>query len=249
MISDALFQKYYGDRSRDGARIFYTWIRQHVGPQSVLLNLGAGPPTREKTRTLKGEVACVVGADIDPLVVENDELDEAVVISGGRLDLADARFDCVISDYVLEHVEDPKQFLSEVMRVMKPGASFFFRTPKIYHYVPLVSRATPHGFHRLIANRLRGLPEEAHEPWKTYYRMNSRRRLRALARDAGFARVELRTIENEPSYLMFHPIPFLIGVGYERVVNSTELLAGVRVNILGRFEKALAVQANRDNSD
>lgn len=29
----------------------------------------------------------------------------------------------------------------------------------------------------------------------------------------------------------------MIGVGYERLVNSTELLAGLPVNMLGRFEK------------
>jgi SAM-dependent methyltransferase len=233
-----LFLTYYGDQKRDGTLIFYDWIRQHVGPQTQLLNLGAGPPTRQKTRILKGEVECIVGADIDPVIFENDELDEAALIVDGRLPFPDNAFDCVISDYVLEHVDKPWVFLSEVNRVMKPGARFFFRTPNIYHYVPLVSMATPHRFHQLVANRLRGLSEETHEPWETYYRMNSRRRLRALARKTGFHAMELRTIESEPSYLMFHPIPFYLGMAYERLVNSTELLAGFRVNILGLFQKA-----------
>lgn len=237
MISDRLFHKFYGDQKRNGTRIFYSWIRQFIKPQTRLLNLGAGPPTEQEVRVFKGEVARVVGADIDPIVKENYELDEAVVIVDGRLPLPAGEFDCVISDFVLEHVADPHQFLSEVKRVLAPGGSFFFRTPNIYHYVTMISMLTPHRFHELAANRLRGLSDEAHEPWETYYRMNSQRRLRSLAREAGFRIAELRAIEAEPSYLMFHPIPFYIGVAYERFVNSADLFSGLRVNILGRFEK------------
>jgi hypothetical protein len=66
------------------AAAFYGWVRQFTIPQTVMLNLGAGPPApRDKIRVLRGEVARVVGADIDPQVTANPEVDEAQVITPG----------------------------------------------------------------------------------------------------------------------------------------------------------------------
>lgn len=45
-----------------------------------------------------------------------------------RLPLADASFDCVTCGYVLEHVPDPRAGLSEISRVMKPGAKMLLFT-------------------------------------------------------------------------------------------------------------------------
>jgi SAM-dependent methyltransferase len=202
-----------------------------------ILNLGAGPPTGNAVRTLRGEVSCVVGADPDPAVLHNCELDEARVIEGGRLPFPDDSFDLAYADYVLEHVEHPREFLAEARRVLKPGAALFFRTPNRCHYVALIARATPHSFHVLVANRARGLPPEAHDPWVTFYRLNGAGQIQRAARAAGFVSCELRLFEPEPSYLMFSAPAFLLGVAYERLVNATDLLSGLRANIFGKLVK------------
>lgn len=237
MVSEATLKRWYGDPKFNGTLTFYTWIRSHVSPASVVLNLGAGPPTNNPLRILKGEVAEVVGADIDPIVMDNPELTEAHVIKDGRLPLADSRFDIAYSDYVLEHVDDPAMFLAEVHRVLKPGGFFFFRTPNLFHYVTAVSALTPHRVHTAVANKARHLDDDTHEPWPTFYRMNRPARLRRQAVAAGFSASDLRMIECEPSYLVFHPVPFYVGVAYERVVNATSLLSGFRSNILGKLQK------------
>lgn len=237
MSVDSLRAYFYSHDNYNGTKIFYDWIRQITTPETRLLNLGAGPPTKSGLRTFRGEVLEVVGADIDRTVLKNSELDRGFVIENNSLPFPNDYFDVAFSDYVIEHVEFPEIFLSELHRVMKSGGQFFFRTPNKYHYVSFISAVTPHWFHSAIANRVRGLPAEAHEPWPTYYRLNSRRALKAAAQRAGFRSVELRMIEAEPSYLEFHSIPFLMGIGYERTVNSTRLLAGARANIFGRFVK------------
>jgi hypothetical protein len=45
-------------------------------------------------------------------------------------------------------------------------------------------------------------------------------------------------VEAEPSYLAFAAPAFLIGVGYERLVNSTETLAIFRSNMFAVATKA-----------
>lgn len=237
MLTDRLLRHYYGHPMYDGTNRFYDWVRRYTRRDTKLLNLGAGPATRSAVRSFKGEVAWVTGADIDPIIFDNPEIDEAVLIKDGRLPLPDASFDIVVSDYVLEHVERPAAFMGEVYRVLEPGGSFFFRTPNCMHYIALASAVTPHWFHEAISNRVRRIPADSHAPYPTFYRMNGRGRLRRLAQDAGFRAIELDMVETEPSYLMFNPVAFLMGTAYERMVNSAKLLEGLRANIFARIEK------------
>lgn len=232
-----LIRKYYPDDSRDGTEAFYKWLRTGIRNDYVVLNVGAGPTSSKKIRSLRGEVSRVVGADIDDIVLQNEDLDEAAVIKNELLPFVDKSFDVVWSDFVLEHVSNPEQFLLEIYRVMKPGASFFFRTPNKHHYVSLIARATPHWFHRRVANRARGLSSDAHKPYPTFFRMNSSKEIYHYARKAGFGHCELRLIECEPVYLVFHPLPFFLGVCYERMVNRFDSLSRFRANIIGRLSK------------
>lgn len=234
MISERMLRYWYPNEQKNGTFIFYNWIRQHTNSQQRVLNLGAGPASKNPLKIFRGEVARVVGADIDPIVLVNDELDEAHVIDGTHLPFEENCFDLAFSDYVLEHVEFPEPFLKEVYRVLKPGGIFFFRTPNRYHYVSLIAQYTPHWLHALLANRARILPGDAHEPYPTFHRLNTQKKIQTLANKVGFSQVALRYIECEPSYLMFSTIPFLVGVLYERTTNKFDCLAETRANIFGR---------------
>ena len=115
--------------------------------------------------------------------------------------------------------------------------AYVFRTPNLYHFIPLVSRLAPHRFHQAVANRLRNLPREAPDPYRTYYRLNSRGAITRAATRTGLHARELRMVEKEPSYGMASKVLFLAFMLYERAVNSSELLAGLRVNIFGVLER------------
>lgn len=233
---DAIYRRFYADPKHDKTTQFFTMIRAGCGPSSRVLNLGAGPTTGNAVCLHKGEVEELVGADIDPAVLGNTEIDRAIVITE-KLPFPDDHFDLAFSDCVVEHVEKPAEFLAEVYRVLKPGASYYFRTPNIFHYVALIARATPHWFHELVANRARGLTDEESHAYPTFYRLNSRRKVRRVAAAAGFSSIEITMVEGHPSYLVFHKVPFLAGVAYERLVNSTERLSEVRANIIARLVK------------
>lgn len=235
MISERLLKYWYPTDQKNGTSIFYTWVRQHTNSQQRVLNLGAGPASNNPLRISRGEVARLVGADIDPIVLGNQDLDEAHVVDGARLPFEENSFDIAYSDYVLEHVEFPEPFLKEVYRVLKPGGSFFFRTPNRYHYVSLIAQHTPHRIHELLANRVRGLPSDTHEPYPTFHRLNTSKDILRLANQVGFSGVDLRHVECEPSYLMFSTIPFLIGMLYERITNRYDCLSELRANIFGRL--------------
>jgi len=226
-----------GVRFRDGTAPFYGWLLAHVDNHSTVLNVGAGPTPPESQRHMRGRVGRLVGVDPDPVVLTNSDLDEAYVNDGVILPFADGVFDAVFSDWTLEHVSAPAAFLSEVHRVLRPGGFFWFRTPNRWHYVSLLAAITPHWVHGKIANRARALGDDAHEPWPTLYRLNDNHRLRYLLSTAGYDAVEIRRIESYPSYLVFHPLAFQLGVRYERLVNRFAMLSRLRHTMIGRARR------------
>ncbi len=242
-VSERVYRRFYPDLRRSGTLFFYQRLRQVLGPGKRILNLGAGSgdePGSEvfSVRDLRGGGWIVCGCDPDPAVLGNRQLDEAKLMApGGAIPYEDASFDLVFSDYVLEHVADPETFVAEVHRVLKPGGTFQFRTPNLYHYVSLAARLLPNRMHALTTNRARNLTQGAREPYPTFHRMNTRRALRRLSARAGFLNTDLVMIEAEPSYLVFNTATFLAGVAYEHLVNRYPVLEGIKANIIGRIVK------------
>jgi hypothetical protein len=90
----------------------------------------------------------------------------------------------------------------------------------------------PHSLHLRLANRLRSLDADAHDPYPTRYRANSRGRLRKLCRTAGIGDAVITMIEPEPSYGRAHALLFYPMMAYERVVNLSSAFSCFRCNIL-----------------
>lgn len=204
-----------------------------------VLDLGCGLPSRNPIKRLKGEAARVVGADIDPAAQSNDEVDEVVIFSGRILPFDSGDFDIVVCDYVMEHIEEPSEFLKEIHRVLRHPGYLFFRTPSKYHYVAMMTRVIPNSWHNNISLRLRGMSNDNHKTYPTFYKFNSKRDIFRHSISSGFSRhcIDIKFIECEPSYLLANRLTFAIGMGYERIVNSTELLSWVRANIFGTIVK------------
>lgn len=236
---EAYLDRYYRSRANwiDGTTEFHEMIRRQLGSAREILELGPGPQNR--TTDFLASHYVVDGLDVDEDSRTNPALRQAYVYQGGAWPVADASYDAIVANYVLEHLDRPAETMAEVARVLRPGGTFVFRTPNFLYYVSLVSWMTPHWFHKLVANRLRKLPADHHDPYPTCYRMNRRGTLRSLARGAGLEPVELTTIEKEPSYGMASRVLFLTFMAYERLVNSCNCFAPFRANILGAIRKPL----------
>ncbi len=229
---------YYRSRSNwiDGTTEFHQQIQKHVPKDKHVLELGPGPKN-QTSGFLRRNFASLDGLDVDEGAKQNPDLGRVYIYDGGEWPISDASYDAVVADYVLEHLDKPQVTIAEAFRVLRPGGLFCFRTPNLFYYVSIVSSLTPHWFHRLVANRLRNLPPDAHDPWSTHYRMNRPRTIRRLMLRAGFKEVELNMIEKEPSYGMYSRVLFFLLMSYERVVNSSNFFSPLRGNILGAFVK------------
>lgn len=213
-------------------RILGNLIHEHLGPGQVL-DLGAGAGILDFL-DLRGRGRVIVGLDLDPAIGNNTLLDFAVIGSGDHLPFPDAAFDLVVANNLLEHLENAERVFSEIIRTMKPGGVLIFKTPNKYHYVPLIARLTPHRLHALM---VRGRGRSKEDVFPTYYRANSRRKLMKIADRSGFREVRLTTVEGRPEYCRIAWPIYLVGLIYERVVNATRVLSGLRVVIIGEMKK------------
>ena len=215
---------------------FRTEILKRVSITSIVLDYGAGRG-RNKLVDFKSIVAKVHGVDVDEAVFENPLLHEARLINENIIPYGENFFDIVYSIYVLEHIGKPLSMFKEIWRVLKPGGYFIALTPGSHHYVSLIAKATPHSFHEWIVEKTEN--RKANDTFPTFYRANSEHKITSLAKEANFLIEKILMKENLPVRLSFNPIAFLIGVVYERVVNTFHRLRHFRGNILIILKKPL----------
>jgi len=213
--------------------LFRERILAHLRPDATVLDLGAGAGIVQQMN-FRGLAASVCGVDLDSRVVDNPMLDEGRVADANKIPYEDDRFDVVFSDNVLEHLSEPLTVFREVARVLKPGGVFLFKTPNKWHYMPTIARLTPHAFHQYV-NRLRGRAEL--DTFPTCYRANTPGEVARLAADAGLLVDCVDRIEGRPEYLRMTWATYLAGFAYERLVNSAEMFAPLRILLVGSLRK------------
>jgi SAM-dependent methyltransferase len=129
---------------------------------------------------LRGPGRTVVGIDIEEIGIENPIIDEFRLIgSDGRWPLDDASVDLAVSDFVLEHVTEPEDFVGELARVLRPGGVFVARTISRHSVLAAFARMVPNDAHARALNHLQPGREER-DVFRTAYKMNSRSDLAKL---------------------------------------------------------------------
>lgn len=160
------------------------FLRAEVRPGDRALDLGCG--TGDFTAALAQVGARPVGIDVAQAAIararaRHPTLDFALVPFDGPLPFDDTAFDLVWASEVIEHVADTARWLSEVRRVLAPRGRLLLTTPS-------------HG--RLLL-ALGGI-ERYSEPLGDHLHLYSKRSLRSLLGEFGFAGIEVRAVDGAP---------------------------------------------------
>jgi SAM-dependent methyltransferase len=213
----------------NGTEEFHQLCARHLPRGGTLLEVGAGPSNN--TSRFLATLGPLTGLDVSDEVSGNDALADSRTFDGRTFPFADQTFAGVVSNYVLEHVEDPSAHFQEIARVLRPGGAYVFRTPNLFHYVAGAARFLPHRAHITLSKGMRAMGAEDHDPWKTFYRANTPRAVRRLAATSGLRVIQLGLVEKEPSYGRSSPLLFFPMMWYERFVNGVAFAAAFRSNI------------------
>lgn len=158
-------------------------IAAHVRPDARILDVGCSRGDPDLPALRRGRL--LVGTDVDlPGLRANHIADACAHAAATALPFPDASFDLVVSKWVVEHLEHPERDFAEFRRVLRPGGALCLLTPNGNSVFTLLSRAIPYRLKQVFKGRLFGVHEE--DTFRTYYRANTRRQLRALLRTAGF---------------------------------------------------------------
>ena len=211
--------RFGGFSDLDGTVAFYSRIQALLDAGMTVLDVGCGRGAglmedpvayRRKLRDLRGGDRKVIGLDVDPDAAQNPGLDEFHRIDGvSAWPIADASIDLIVSDFMLEHIDNPEAFFADVARVLKPGGIFCARTPNRIGYVGLVASLIPNRRHTQV---LKVAQEDRKEidVFPTYYRANTVWAVRRMLRQAGLEGITYG-YEAEPSYLQFSALAYALG--------------------------------------
>ena len=213
--------------------IFENTVRSYLHSAIVILDAGCGraAPVLHRLAPLAGRA---IGID---LIVEKQITHGIEILSADlhALPLPDSSIDLIYSRSVLEHIEKPAHVFLEFARVLRTGGHLVCLTPNKWDYASLIAMAVPNTWHPAIVAATEGRARS--EVFPTYYRANTRRKLRQLSEYSGLRIIRFEHLGQYPNYLAFSPVLFRLGCYYDRLLATISALHWLRGWILADFAK------------
>lgn len=211
---------------------FAAWVRDHLRPDSRVLDIGCG--RGGLVEQLTHPLERVIGLDPDWSSVREHRLPLPRAVGwSNRLPFAAAQFDLAYASWVLEHLADPTADLRDIARVLRPGGVFVFVTPNATHPLIRLNRGLSRleRLQRRAITRLYGRAEA--DTFPAYYQANRFSDLHALANTAELTVKQLVAIP-DPTYLAFNDVLFRMMVGAERFVSAEN-----KLHLVGVLQKPI----------
>lgn len=224
---------------RDSQEVYENILTSSVGSHTTWLDLGCGhqvlPAWRAEQETrLVQSCKLVVGIDYcQSSLQKHRSISKKVCGNISRLPFLADVFDLLSSNMVVEHVDNPDALFAEAHRVLKPGGVFLLHTPNALGYMALAGRLVPEWLKNRLLRHLQDRVES--DTFKTYYKANSRKRVREVAERNGFEVVELRMLPTSPFFAIVPPL-LLVELLWIRLL-MTRPFAAIRTNIIAVLKK------------
>ena len=232
---DPWILKGYCEQLKNETDYFQREVSNRLSGSETILDAGCGSGEFGVLKKCgKPHHATIVGMDISMDSMEQNEiLDQRIVGDLENIPLPDGSVDLVVCESVLEHLEKPQAVFSEFSRVLNSGGYLVLRTFNIWNWANAISAVLPVG----VRSRLKGKLVEADSEgtFETYYRCNSRKKLRKLCGDVGLIEDNFITHGAWPGY-WGHPGLVSLFALYEKMTDN-RLLGFTKVLIVGVYEK------------
>jgi SAM-dependent methyltransferase len=205
---------------------FPRWITQHCDSTSIVLDVGAGQGKTGNAVIIRQKVARLVGVDPDSNIMQNPYLDECYQTSIEDFAKShDSDFDCLYATFVLEHITEPRKFLSACRSLLKPGGMLFGITPNLWHYFGLTTKLSALlGIEDWLLGHLMGTGVKNSYHFPTAYCLNSIRAIRHTLAQTGFQEVEFRCTDQTRRFKSYFPKPLRwLPSSYSRLIYMLRL--------------------------
>jgi 2-polyprenyl-3-methyl-5-hydroxy-6-metoxy-1,4-benzoquinol methylase len=160
------------------------------------IDIGGGksvfPYNQKLARELADRCALFVGVDPSANLDQNEFVHRRVksTIEEFR---SDETFDLATLNMVAEHLKEPELVVQSLARLIRPGGYVVIYTPNRWSLVSIAASLIPNRWHHYFRQVLWQAKKE--DTFPTYYKMNTRTRLRALFDDGGFSEAAFTYLE------------------------------------------------------
>lgn len=184
---------------------FEAFVAEEIPENGSVLDVGCGPGTKFVPSNIRAKARLFVGVDPDPRVISSPIHDEKYNCKLEDYALQERRkFDVICASFVVEHVDQPENFLRAVHGLLSPNGVFIAGTPNLNHYFGVISLVSQKLAVQEAALRiLIGQQEINTYHHSTHYKMNRPAAIRKLGENAGFSSCELAMFDN-PEHLSYY---------------------------------------------
>lgn len=229
-----VLKRYFREDLQSIPNYYYQEVARHLKEGDVVLDAGCGSGEFGVMKVHGGPAAKIVGVDISAESLNrNLVVDERIVADLEQIPYQDNAFDLVVCETVCEHLEHPQKVFSEFSRVLKKGGYVIIRTYNIWNINNAVSALLPVRLRKLIKGQLISVPTEGTFP--TYYRCNSRGRLKKLFDEVGMDEESFIAHRDSVAYWNKRAILTFFTV-YEKITDLP-LLNAAKMHVVGVYRK------------
>jgi len=209
-------------------------IRSYLKSDYVLLDIGCGRG-KETAIEYKKEVQKSFGIDISEAIKFNSTIHYRLRANAYFLPFADHSFDMVVSQELIEHLENPAALINEVSRILKRGGVFVMSTPNLLNWKTMISFMTSHRFHQKMNKQLHGIIQT--DVFPTYYRMNRLGKIDKTMKTNQMTRDKIVMWEDSPRTLTFNIFTTYADIFITTILRRYELLKTFRELIIVCYKK------------
>jgi SAM-dependent methyltransferase len=180
--------------------MFEGWIKESLKADDVWMDAGCG----SNILTVELSEYSANGFGID-YTIHPELLNREKFIQGDleKQPVKNGSIDLIISNMVVEHLDNPGKVLKEYHRILKPAGSFIFRTTNKYYPTQFFGHLFSKNVKDKIINRIFGV--EAHDIFPTVYKINS---LSDIRKQLGQNKFNVHRLEAVEDLHMFNRIVF-----------------------------------------
>jgi len=191
-------------------------LDEALRPGTVALDAGCGRTSR--LRDYRDRIVRLVGVDADETAgIANPYLDEFVLADlDDSLPFADASFDLVYANFVVEHLAYPERAFAEWRRVLRPGGTLVLLTSN--RASPLMAAADRLPQRVRLAIKRGGAGAVDRDVYPTRYFANTPKRLAHVATVAGFEPVSAEYVGTLHRYSARIPTAAALLTAIERLL-------------------------------
>jgi 2-polyprenyl-3-methyl-5-hydroxy-6-metoxy-1,4-benzoquinol methylase len=216
---------------KDVGYFFKKYLDKYVTKDALLLDIGCGRQSFGDEYYKKAKYK--VGVDPDEEALKDNKLmDKKVCSDIENIPQSLGKFDVIIAQWVLEHIQNPKEDMKKIGSLCNKDGHFIFMTTNIYSPVTLISKVLSTGIKKKLRRKLFNIDEE--DTYPTVYKINSASKIDYFLKEAGFEKVDIKKV-GVLTYFSWNDFVLVGKIFFDKTIGRLNILP--KTHIVGVYKK------------